>query len=99
MSNIHKRYIRSYSNNQNVSSGNADNDDKPVTFDENSVYTPLPKHIPFPDVPTSSEILNEFYIFLFSLIATGAQFMHLYRTVWWLPDSYTNHTIVSSISL
>lgn len=96
MSNVHKRYPRSYANTQNHSSTSCDSEDKPVTFDENSIYTPLPKHIPFPDVPSSSEIFNEFYIFLFSLIAAGAQFMHLYRTVWWLPDSYTNHTIVIS---
>lgn len=94
MSNVHKRFSRGYANSQITNFGSSESEDKPLAFDENSIYTPLPKHIPFPDVPSSSEILNEFFIFMFSLISAGAQFMHLYRTVWWLPDSYTNHTIV-----
>lgn len=65
-----------------------------VNYDEQHSYAPLPKHIPFPDVPHNIEFVSEFSIFFFTLIAAGAQFMHLYRTVWWLPDSYTNHTMV-----
>lgn len=54
---------------------------------------PLPKHINFPDVP-HNEFFNEFFIFAFTIISVLTQFMHLYRTVWWLPDSYTHQTIV-----
>lgn len=27
------------------------------------------------------------------MIATAMQFLHLYRTVWWLPESNTNQTM------
>ncbi|XP_055856700.1 transmembrane protein 39A [Episyrphus balteatus] len=54
---------------------------------------PMPKHIPFPEIPSSSELLNELVMFLFILFGAGMQFLHIYRTVWWIPDSHTNHTI------
>lgn len=58
-------------------------------------YSIQPKHIRFPDVPYSSELVNELMIFLYTMIATAMQFMHLYRTVWWLPDSNTSQTMVN----
>lgn len=56
---------------------------------------PQPKHIRFPDVPYSSELVNELMIFMYTMIATAMQFLHLYRTVWWLPDSNTSQTMVN----
>lgn len=58
-------------------------------------YPAQPKHIRFPDVPYSSELTNELMIFLYTMIATAMQFLHLYRTVWWLPDSNTSQTMVN----
>lgn len=55
---------------------------------------PQPKHIRFPDVPYSSELVNELMIFMYTMIATAMQFLHLYRTVWWLPESNTSQTMV-----
>lgn len=63
--------------------------------DEPNSYPPPPKHIPFPDVPSNSDFINEFLIFAYTLLAASMQFLHLYRTVWWLPESYTNQTMVS----
>lgn len=60
----------------------------------NGNYPPQPKHIRFPDVPYSSELVNELMIFVYTMIATAMQFLHLYRTVWWLPESNTNRTMV-----
>ena len=57
-------------------------------------YVPLPKHIPFPHTPNSSDLFNEFLIFAFTIIASGAQFLHLYRTAFWIPDSNINQTVV-----
>lgn len=57
------------------------------------IYAPLPKHVGFPVIPNSSEILNELILFAFTLLAGATQFMHLYRTVWWFPDSYVNSTL------
>lgn len=56
-------------------------------------YPLQPKHIRFPDVPYNSQLVNELMIFLYTMIATAMQFLHLYRTVWWLPDSNTNQTM------
>lgn len=58
---------------------------------------PQPKHIRFPDVPYSSELVNELMIFMYTMIATAMQFLHLYRTVWWLPESNTSQTMVMCI--
>lgn len=55
---------------------------------------PPPKHIPFPDVPQQSEIVCEMVMFLYTGLAASAQFLHLYRSVWWLPESNTKHIVV-----
>lgn len=57
--------------------------------------TPMPKHIPFPDYPGSSEILNELLMFLFTTCAAAMQFINIYRTNWWLPQSQMTNTMVS----
>ncbi|CAB3254955.1 unnamed protein product [Arctia plantaginis] len=52
-----------------------------------------PKHIPFPYIPQDGTLLFEAMSFVFTLIATGLQFLNLYRTAWWLPHSYTNQAM------
>ncbi|KAG6440770.1 hypothetical protein O3G_MSEX001432 [Manduca sexta] len=52
-----------------------------------------PKHIPFPYIPQDGTFLFEAMTFVFTLVATGLQFLNLYRTAWWLPHSYTNQTM------
>lgn len=54
---------------------------------------PAPKHFPFPNVPIESNFIFEISMFAFTLICTCLQFMHLYRTVWWLPNSFTNQAV------
>lgn len=58
-------------------------------------FAPSPKHIPFPDIPSNSDLINECIIFLFALFSAGMQFLHIYRTAWWFPESHVNHAIVS----
>lgn len=58
-----------------------------------------PKHIPFPYIPQDGTLLFEAMTFVFSLVATGLQFLNLYRTAWWLPHSYTNQAMVSKTSV
>lgn len=53
-----------------------------------------PKHIPYPYIPQDGTLLFETMTFVFTLIAAGLQFLNLYRTVWWLPHSYTNQAMV-----
>lgn len=64
----------------------------------NEFSEPIIKHIQFIQSQSFSqknEIVNEFIIFIFTLIAASSQFVHLYRSVWWFKDSYTNYTVVS----
>ncbi|XP_053685167.1 transmembrane protein 39A-B [Sabethes cyaneus] len=58
-----------------------------------SFGVPFPKHVPFPNKDFSSEVMNEFIIFMFTAIASATQLLHLYRTVWWLPNSYTHQAV------
>lgn len=53
------------------------------------------KHIPIPNIPQESIIVFELYMFSFTTMASFLQFLHLYRSVWWLPQSYTRYTMVS----
>ncbi|XP_053604962.1 transmembrane protein 39A [Plodia interpunctella] len=52
-----------------------------------------PKHIPFPYIPQDGTLLFESMTFVFTLVATGLQFLNLYRTAWWLPHSYTTQAM------
>lgn len=54
-----------------------------------------PRHIPFPNIPYDGDLLFESMMFVFTALAAGSQFLNLYRTVWWLPHSYTSQTMVS----
>lgn len=67
-----------------------------VTISDVKTEGPIhPKHVPFPYIPQDGTLLFEAMTFLFVLIATGLQFLNLYRTAWWLPHSYTNQAMVS----
>lgn len=67
---------------------------------QNESTEPIIKHLQFVQSGFSqkNEIVNEFILFIFTLIAAASQFVHLYRSVWWFPDSYTNYTVVSRCS-
>ncbi|XP_063381641.1 transmembrane protein 39A [Cydia fagiglandana] len=66
----------------------------PATLDTKLVEGPSPpKHIPFPCIPHDPELLFEAMTFVFTVVATGLQFLNLYRTAWWLPHSYTNQSM------
>lgn len=77
--------------------------------DSNSRYAPLvptlpaleqpsaPKHYPFPNIPIDDDIFFEFLMCFFTIMSASLQYLHLYRTVWWLPHSYTNQAVVSSM--
>lgn len=58
----------------------------------------IPKHIAFIQTNFTkgeNEILCEFIMFMFTMIAASSQFVHLYRSVWWYQESYTNYSMVS----
>lgn len=54
---------------------------------------PPPKHFPFPNIATESDLTFEFGMFIFTAVATELQFLHMYKTVWWLPHSYNNQAV------
>lgn len=56
---------------------------------------PAPKHIPFPTTPVDSDLFFEAMMCFYTVVCTMLQYLHLYRSVWWLPHSYTNHAVVS----
>jgi hypothetical protein len=53
-----------------------------------------PKHMPVPNLPHDSNVIFEILMFIFTAMATFLQFLHLYRSVWWLPQSYTKYAMV-----
>ncbi|XP_035901788.1 transmembrane protein 39A-like [Anopheles stephensi] len=75
-------------------SGNTNNTvDSNGEEDGSAMFTPFPKHVPYPNVEQSSELMNELLIFCFTILASATQFLHLYRSVWWLPNSYNRQAV------
>uniref|UniRef100_A0A182P6Y9 Transmembrane protein 39A n=1 Tax=Anopheles epiroticus TaxID=199890 RepID=A0A182P6Y9_9DIPT len=72
---------------------NSNNADSNGEEDGGTMYTPFPKHVPYPNIEQSSELMNELLIFCFTIIASATQFLHLYRSVWWLPNSYNRQAV------
>lgn len=66
----------------------------PANLMDNHSPSIAPKHIPFPNTPVDHQLYFEFVMFLFTICAAGLQFIHLYRSVWWLPHSGIRHTLV-----
>uniref|UniRef100_A0A1B6DBM3 Transmembrane protein 39A n=1 Tax=Clastoptera arizonana TaxID=38151 RepID=A0A1B6DBM3_9HEMI len=52
-----------------------------------------PKHVPVPSLPHDSNVMFEIIMFVFTTMATFLQFLNLYRSVWWLPHSYTSYSM------
>ncbi|KAG8228819.1 hypothetical protein J437_LFUL008315 [Ladona fulva] len=52
-----------------------------------------PKHIPIPNIPQDSDMIFEVLMFAYTGIASFLQFLHLYRSVWWLPQSYNRYAM------
>ncbi|XP_063906431.1 transmembrane protein 39A [Zophobas morio] len=52
-----------------------------------------PKHFPFPNTPVDDDFFFEALMFSFTIVCGGLQFLHLYRTIWWLPHSYNRQAV------
>jgi len=52
-----------------------------------------PQAVPIPDIPHDSSFTFEVIIFCYTSAALGLQYLNLYRTVWWLPHSYTHQAM------
>ncbi|XP_063242588.1 transmembrane protein 39A [Bacillus rossius redtenbacheri] len=51
------------------------------------------KHIPVPVIPQDGGVTFEVLMFVFTVMSSCLQFLHLYRTVWWLPQSFTRYAM------
>lgn len=65
-----------------------------LQFENISSKVVTPRHIPLPTLPNDSSLMFEVIMFSFTAMTTFLQFLHLYRSVWWLPQSYTRHSMV-----
>jgi len=52
-----------------------------------------PQPVPIPDIPHDSPLTFEMTMFCYTSIALLLQYLNLYRTIWWLPHSYTNQAV------
>ena len=53
-----------------------------------------PRHISISYASTDHDLIYESVILFYSLAAFFLQLLHLYRTVWWLPQSYEQNAVV-----
>lgn len=53
------------------------------------------KHIRIPPLGRESILTFEFILLFHFSVFQSLQFLHLYRTVWWLPQSFTSSGMVS----
>ena len=54
-----------------------------------------PKHISISYASSDHNLIYESVVLFYSLSAFLLQLLHLYRTVWWLPQSYEKNAVVS----
>ena len=49
---------------------------------------------PIPAIPHDGPLQFEIFIFVYSMVALLLQYLHLYKSVWWLPHSYNAYAMV-----
>lgn len=57
----------------------------------------VPEHVPIPVIPVDGHLTFEALSLVVSIIAASLQMLNLYRTVWWLPHSYNNYSMVCAL--
>lgn len=83
------------------SSNSVTNSSPNSSIDEKRICEPIggrplaPKHVPIPAVPVDGQLMFEALSLGISIVAACLQLLNLYRTVWWLPQSYNEYSMVS----
>ena len=56
----------------------------------------LPKHVVLPEIPNPMDgnLHFEIILYLLGIVVMGLQYVNLYKTVWWLPNSHNNYALV-----
>ncbi|XP_063993463.1 transmembrane protein 39A [Diachasmimorpha longicaudata] len=67
------------------------NDDKKLDTPNSRLLAP--KHVPIPAVPVDDQLTFEALSLGISIMAACLQLLNLYRTVWWLPQSYNDYSM------
>ena len=57
-----------------------------------------PRHAHIPDMGLDRNMLFELFVFCFSVMCLGLQYINLYKTVWWLPHSHARYALVRTNS-
>ena len=57
---------------------------------------PCLQHVLIPDIPRDGELFFEALMVVFVCTGLGLQYLNMYRTIWWLPHSYTLYAMVST---
>ena len=85
------------SSNNGINSGVCNVDDKKNLSEQMSIGRTLaPKHVPIPTIPVDGQLMFEVMSLATSLVAASLQLLNLYKTVWWLPQSYNEYSMVSN---
>ncbi|KAK3768537.1 hypothetical protein RRG08_031523 [Elysia crispata] len=53
----------------------------------------LPKHSYLPEIPGDGNLYFECMLFVFGIIMMCLQYINLYKTVWWLPQSHAQYAL------
>lgn len=72
---------------------NCNGNDSSHSYPQTVPHSSLPKHIPLPPIPRDGDVLFELIMFVFSAICCALQFLIIYRSVFWLPYSFTNFAL------
>lgn len=57
------------------------------------------KHVPMPTVPVDSQLTFEVMSLVVAMVAVCMQLLNLYRSTWWLPQSYNDYSMVCLLFL
>jgi len=60
---------------------------------EEGVWQPPLQHVLIPDIPRDGELFFEFIMVVLVCTSLGLQYLNMYRTIWWLPHSYTAYAM------
>ncbi|XP_037079907.1 transmembrane protein 39A-like isoform X2 [Pollicipes pollicipes] len=61
--------------------------------EERSWQVPYLQHVLIPDIPRDGELFFEALMVVFVCTGLGLQYLNMYRTIWWLPHSYTAYAM------
>ena len=47
----------------------------------------------YTDIPTDGNLFFELLLLVYCLVALGLQYINIYRTIWWIPNSYNSYAM------